>query len=370
MTLNLENLGPDGASQHPSLRIGFKEFAARHAGKSILVTGAGGSIGSALSRAISEMRPRSLALLDSSEQNLFRIHTQLSGSPHSETRAPVLGSVTDERCLHDVFERFRPEVIYHAAAFKHVPLMEINPFAVLQNNVFGTWSLAKAARHFHAAQLVMISTDKAVDPHSIMGASKRVAELVLKTMGDARTRMSSIRLGNVLGSEGSVVPLFLEQIAHGGPVTVSHPEVERYFLSMDETVNYILHAAASRYSEQSICVPPMREPMKIVDLARYLIQRAGAADVSISFTGLRPGDKLHEHFVSTRETMSPELDGLHWIEGPHLSQAELADGIAALNDALSEMNLAKLLDVVTRLVPEYQPSAFLRGQVTLTAATG
>ena len=368
MTLSFDKLRSDDLLQQPVPRHDLARLATPHSGRNVLVTGAGGSIGSALARAVSDSGPGSLVLLDSSEQNLFRIHSQLSKLELPERHIPVLGSVADERCLGDIFERYQPEVIYHAAAFKHVPLMERNPFAVVQNNVFGTFALAMAARRFRTARLIMISTDKAVNPHSIMGASKRLAELVLLALGDAVTRMTSIRLGNVLGSEGSVVPLFLEQIEHGGPVTVTHPEMERYFLSMEETVSYILCAAASCPGSGSTCFPSMREPMKIVDLARFLIKRASAENVSISYTGLRPGDKLREEFVSDRETMAPEMpDGLHWIEGPHPTEAELVDGIAGLHAAVGEMNLTKLLEAITRLVPEYEPSVYLREQVASAA---
>jgi FlaA1/EpsC-like NDP-sugar epimerase len=216
----------------------------------------------------------------------------------------------------------------------------------------------------------MISTDKSVNPHSMMGASKRLAELVLLVLGGEATRMSSIRLGNVLGSEGSVVPLFLEQIQHGGPLTVTHPEVERYFLTIKDALSCILSAASWCPDHGAIYVPEMAKPIKIVDLARYLIHQASQEDIPIIYTGLRPGDKLREEFVSDRETLSHELtDGLRHINGPRLSDTELADGLAELNAAVSEMDLARLLAAVTRLVPEYQPSPHLRDRVTSTAAT-
>lgn len=370
MTLKFENLRWDGLLQRPNARHEVADFGEFHTGKSVLVTGAGGSIGSALAQALFALGPRSLVLLDSSEQNLFSIHTQLSELPGTGRHEPILGSVADERCLGHIFERFKPEIIYHAAALKHVPLMEMNPFAAVQNNVFGTFTLAMTARRFRADRLVMISTDKAVNPHSIMGASKRLAELVLLTLGGAGTCMGSIRLGNVLGSEGSVVPLFLEQIDRGGPVTVTHPEVERYFLSMEETVSCILRAAVSGRLDSGICFPDMGEPIKIVDLARYLIEKASADCISIKYTGLRPGDKLHEEFVSDRENLSREqVNGLYRVQSPRLAEAELADGIAELYAAVGELNLAKLLATLTRLVPEYQPSAYLGSQVALAAAT-
>ena len=368
MTLSLDNIQWDGlfppsVSQHdPS------EFAGLVAGRSILVTGAGGSIGAALGRVIHELKPQTLVLLDSSEQNLYHIHRDLSALSGAAKIVPVIGSVADERCLRDLFERYRPEIIYHAAALKHVPLGEMNPFAVVRNNVFGTSTAAVIAQEFLAERLIMISTDKAVNPFSIMGACKRLAELVLLGMGDARTRMTSIRLGNVLGSEGSVVPLFLEQIARGGPVTVTDPEVERYFLTMQETVHRVLAAAASCPAESAIAIPLMGQPVKIADLAQYLIAQAAATGVSISFTGLRPGDKLHEEFVSQRETISDKIGrGLQWVRSPRLSESELEAGLAELDAAMCELDLDKLLATLTRLVPEYQPSAYLQSQVEQAA---
>jgi len=369
MNLNNQNIRWDGFFP-PAPRHDASAFAPLHAGKSVLVTGAGGSIGSALAKTIHGMAPRCLVLLDSSEQNLFRMHSGLSQQSGPQRHVPLLGSVADERCLLDLFERYRPQIVYHAAAFKHVPLMEMNPFAVLQNNVFGTSTLAMVAQRFDAARLIMISTDKAVNSQSIMGATKRLAELVLLGMPAARTRMASVRLGNVLASEGSVVPLFSDQIARGGPVTVTHPEVERYFLTMEETVHRVLSAAASCPAEGAIAVPVMGEPVRIAALAEYLIRQSAAKNIAIAYTGLRPGDKLREDFVSARESaMAAPVDGIFWVHSPRLPDAELAAGLAALTVALNDRNLAQLLATLTRLVPEYEPSDYLRRQTTTAAAT-
>jgi len=334
-------------------------FAHLHTAKNILITGAGGSIGSALAKAIHRFQPRCLLLLDSSESALYRLHSDLSQAG-SQCHVPILGSVTDDRCLRDTLRRYRPQIIYHAAAFKHVPLTEMNPLAVVQNNVFGTSTLAMAAQQFEIEKLVMISTDKAADPESIMGASKRLAELVLLGMPAGTTCMASIRLGNVLGSEGSVVPVFLEQIARGGPVTVTRPDVERYFLTMDETVHRVLACAASCRGDCGVAIPVLGKPVRIDDLARYLIEQTAAKDIEITYTGLRPGDKLQEQFLSRRELAVGEpLDGVQWIDSPRLPEAKLAAGLTELDTALEESNLSQLLSVLTRLVPEYAPSALL-----------
>ena len=368
MTLSLDNIQWDGLFPPSTSPHDPSEFAGLVAGRSILVTGAGGSIGAALARAIHRLKPHTLVLLDSSEQNLYHIHRGLSALSGAANIVPVIGSVAEERCLRGLFERYRPEIIFHAAALKHVPLGEMNPFAVVRNNVFGTSAVAGMAREFLAERLIMISTDKSVNPGSIMGASKRLAEIVLLRVGHGATRMTSIRLGNVLGSEGSVVPLFLEQIASGGPVTVTDPEVERYFLTMQETVHRVLSAAASCPAESAIAVPLMGEPVRIADLAQYLIAQAAAPGMSITFTGLRPGDKLHEEFVSQRETISDNIGhGLQWLRSPRLSASELEAGLAELDAAMCELDLAKLLATLTRLVPEYQPSAYVRSQVEQAA---
>jgi FlaA1/EpsC-like NDP-sugar epimerase len=306
--------------------------------------------------------------MDSSEQALYRIHSDLSQA-ESQFHVPILASVADERCLSDTFQRYCPEIIYHAAPFKHLPLTEMNPVAVVQNNVFRTSALAMVVERFGVARLVMISTDKAVNPESIVGASPRLAELVLLGIPAGETHMGSIRLGNVLASEGSVVPLFLEQIARGGPVTVTDREVERYFLTMDETIHRVLSAASSGPGEGAIAVPVMGDPINTANLARYLIEQIGAKDAQIIYTGLLPGDKLQEKFISHYEsTAGVSFGGIQWIDSPRVLEAELTAGLDELNAALDEANLSKLLAVLTGLVPEYEPSAFLLQQAGVPAA--
>ena len=233
--------------------------------------------------------------------------------------AAVLGDVLDRSLLAEIFERHRPAVIYHAAAFKHVPLMESNPIAVIRNNAIGTWELAKAAAAFAAERLLVISTDKAVNPRSIMGASKRLAELVVLRLSSSRTKINAVRLSNVLGTQGSVRPLFERQIAHGGPVTVTHPEARRFFLTLAETVELIMAAAALDESG-AILLPKLNEPLKILDLASLMIHEQGLhvpRDVEVLFTGLRPGDKLEEQLLSEHEWTEPTSDArLRRVHGP------------------------------------------------------
>jgi FlaA1/EpsC-like NDP-sugar epimerase len=337
-----------------------------NSGKTILVTGAGGCIGSALVRTLASSNPRFLVLLDHSEQNLHEINFQLEASGKS-SYAAILGDILDAPLLTEIFDRYRPQTIYHAAAFKHVPLMETNPIAVVRNNALGTWEMAKTAARFGAERLLMISTDKAVNPRSVMGASKRVAELVLLRLSDAKantsnTKMNAVRLGNVLGSQGSVGPLFQQQIRQGGPVTVTHPEASRYFLMLSETVELILASAAIDDSG-SIFIPKMCEPVKILDFAEHMIREASLEtprDVEIVITGLRPGDKLEEELVRPDETLRPSSDErLYRAVGPPYDERVLDASFQNISESVRERNLAALLAALCRLIPEYKPSETL-----------
>jgi FlaA1/EpsC-like NDP-sugar epimerase len=354
MAIKSEELAWEQFLKRPALSFPHvaDEVNALHVNRIILLTGGGGSIGSALAKRIQQLRPRLLLLLDSSEQNLFRINQALPGREH----VAILGSVCDERLLQELFERYRPEIVYHAAAFKHVPLLEDNPFAAIQNNALGTLTLAKIAAQYHVRRLLMISTDKAVNPRSIMGASKRVAELILLAMSSSHPEMKVVRLGNVLGSEGSVLPIFLEQIARGGPVTVTHPEATRYFLTVQEAVASIL--AAGTISEGSLFFPEMGEPTKIVDLAKHLMACADEPGMAIVYTGLRLGDKLVEDLTSANESSSASaIPGLRSVVSAKASHVEVMDAIGAVRESLRDHNLGEMLRTVRRLVPEYQPSA-------------
>jgi FlaA1/EpsC-like NDP-sugar epimerase len=333
-----------------------------HIGQPVLITGAGGCIGSALARAVVNSGAGLVILLDHSEQNLYEVHTELTAGASGAPHVPILGDISDDALLAELLEKYRPDTIYHAAAFKHVPLMETNPIAVIRNNVLGTWVLARAALQNGVARLLMISTDKAVNPHSAMGAAKRVAELVLLRFSSSRTRMSALRLGNVRGSHGSVLPLFQRQLERGGPLTVTHPESRRYFLSLPETVDLIL-AAAALGEDAGILVPELGEPVKIVDLAKRMIQeasRGGAAQTEIVFTALRPGDKLSEELVSARERTEPTGDPRLWrVKSTLISPDALDSALQAISEGVRLRNLATLVETLCRVVPEYRPSETL-----------
>lgn len=345
-------------------------LASHHlAGKRILITGAGGSIGSALAPAVQASSPASLVLLDTSESGLYQIDSSLHQAG-SNRHIPILGSVTNHDTISHLFERYQPQIIFHAAALKQVPLMEQNPFAAIENNALGTFALAQTAIAHRCEQLVFVSTDKAVDPLSIMGASKRIAELVLITLGVTKTRMTAVRLCNVIGSQGSVLPLFLAQIANGGPLTVTHADAERYFITLGHTVR-ALFAALQVEATPALLIPDIGTPVCILDLAQHLLQSYKSSAV-IEFTGLRPGDKLSEQLLSISERFGPKqnLGGsiLHTIESPRPTLFELHTALDELREATHTHNLSQLLQAIRSLVPEYEPSSVITAALSNSPA--
>jgi FlaA1/EpsC-like NDP-sugar epimerase len=345
--------------QREPLTIDRAEALASIGGKRILVTGAGGWIGSALAFAIAGLAPQHLVLLEASERSLYELDMAMQHLPQPTGHIPLLGSVTDSYLLNEIFARYQPQIVYHAAAFKHVPLIEQNPFAAVENNVAGTHRLVEAAVHHQAEQFILLSTDKAVEPASMMGASKRIAELVLLARASGTTRMKILRLGNVLGSGGSVIPLFLQQILSRRPVTVTHPEVRRYFLSTEEAVALLL-LVSSYEGPEGVVVPELGEPRTVESLARHLIRDSGQP-VPIVFTELRPGDKMCEALLSSNETYAASDDGssLKSVNSPCLTSAPLDETVRQLQEACQERSLVRLLAAVMHAVPEYKPSALI-----------
>ena len=332
--------------------------ASAHAGQSVLVTGAGGYIASALVKAIAAAGPSRIVLLESSEHNLFEIHQILQSAFGQVACQPVLGSVNDVPLLDGVFTRFEPQIIYHAAAFKHVPLLERNPIAAVRNNAIGTYRLAQAAARHRTPRLILISTDKAVNPHSVMGVSKRLAELAVVALSNPVSRMNAIRLANVIGSPGSVVPIFLRQIAGHKPVTVTHPEAARWFMSLNQTVNAIL-ACAMTDLEGRILAPEFGDPTRIADLAAFLID-AAAAEVPLVFTGCRPGDKLTEELSSAAEIKEGTLPGrLQIFRTCRLPRDQVEDIMQRLCGCISSQDVPGLIRTLGSMVPEYVPSELL-----------
>ncbi|AQT69730.1 UDP-N-acetyl-alpha-D-glucosamine C6 dehydratase [Anaerohalosphaera lusitana] len=325
--------------------------------KVILVTGAGGSIGSEMCRQVSNFNPKKLVLVEQAENPLFYIDRELKKSfPHVPTK-PIVRNIADKERIEEVFARYRPEVVIHAAAHKHVPLMEMNPGEAVKNNVLGTMNVANASDKFGASNFVMISTDKAVNPTSIMGSSKRIAEMYIQDLNrTSKTHFVTVRFGNVLGSAGSVVPIFKKQIATGGPVTVTHPDMTRYFMTIPEASQLVLQAATMGEGGE-IFVLDMGDPVKIVDLARELITLSGfrpGEDIDIQFTGLRPGEKLFEELSIEGEDMAatkhPKI--AVWKNIPKERKA-LRDGIEGLLEISPKQDRRQIVELIKRLVPEF-----------------
>jgi FlaA1/EpsC-like NDP-sugar epimerase len=328
------------------------------ADRSVVVTGAGGSIGSELSRQIAALGPRELVLYERYENSLYAIANDLEScrSPVSS----VIGDVTDIRRLNAVFDKFRPDVVFHAAAHKHVPLMELNICEAVKNNVTGTRRVAQAAQRYGVKKVVLISTDKAVNPSSVMGSTKRVAELVLQRLQSqsSSTDFVCVRFGNVLGSNGSVVPRFLEQIRAGGPVTVTHPEMRRYFMLIPEAVQLVLHAAALG-DRGALYVLDMGEQIKLLDIARNLIRLSGFVpeeEIAITFTGPRPGEKLFEELVGPGEAIvASGVDKILRVHAEaHSNGMQLDRQVARLERFAATGNSDAVLDELVRIVPTFR----------------
>lgn len=329
-------------------------------GKRVLVTGAGGSIGSELCRQITHLEPESLTLYDRYENGLFAIANDLADrAPHCTAHSRV-GDITDRKRLHAVMDECRPALVFHAAAHKHVPLMEYNPCEAVKNNVLGTRAVMETAVSHGVEQFVLISSDKAVKPSSVMGVTKRVAELLVQTMSrQGRTTFLAVRFGNVLASNGSVVPRFLDQIKAGGPVTVTHPDMRRYFMLIPEAVQLVLHAAALSEAG-AVYVLDMGEQVNLVEMARNLIRLSGFVpdeQIPIVFVGLRPGEKLYEELVGDDERVEPsgvEKIVRVWPQ-TNLSLAVLTDQIGVLERLAADDDAAGTLRQLTRIVPAFQP---------------
>jgi FlaA1/EpsC-like NDP-sugar epimerase len=340
-------------------------------GRRVLVTGAGGTIGAELSHQIAAIRPSLLVLIENSEFALYTIDMELRERFPEVTTLPLLRDVRDRAQIDAVLAAERPEIIFHAAALKHLPIVEANPVEGVLTNVAGTRNVAEAARAFGVSTVVMISTDKAVNPTSVMGASKRIAESLCQALdlNEARrtaraTRYVTVRFGNVLGSTGSVVPLFSRQLAAGGPLTVTHPGVTRFFMTVREAVELVLQAAALSPGAETadlrgkICVLDMGEPVKIVDLAEQMIRLAGlrpGRDIKIEFVGLRPGEKLHEELFHPDEPLMPTSSPAIRLAAPRTADyGVLTRSIDELEDAARGRREERMMQLLERLVPEYQ----------------
>jgi FlaA1/EpsC-like NDP-sugar epimerase len=328
-------------------------------GKTVLITGAGGSIGSELARQVASFGPRKLVLFERSENDLFNIWTGLSAKfPHLQI-VPVVGDILDVSMLRETFAQHRPDSVFHAAAYKHVPLMERSCFQAVTNNIFGTYNVAIVAKQYHVEDFVLISSDKAVNPTNVMGVTKRVAELIMLGLQRQGTKYMAVRFGNVLASNGSVVPIFERQIAAGGPVTVTHPEMQRYFMTIPEAVQLVLQAATMGRGGE-IFVLDMGEPVRILDLAKNLIRLSGLdaeRDIKIVFTGLRPGEKLFEELMLEGEDIRTTSHGkIRVLESGDVEFEQIAGWLRELSSLVESKNVHSIVTKLRKIVPEYSPS--------------
>lgn len=342
------------------IRLDDLDVQAFVGGRRVLVTGAGGSIGSELCRQVLGYGPAQLVMLDNGEFNLYRIEQEMRANDTRQACVALLGDVRDAGSMRRVFEQYRPQVVLHAAAYKHVPLVEDNVAEGVRTNVFGTQLIADLALEFGAEKFVLVSTDKAVNPTNVMGATKRAAEIYCQSLAAAgKTAFITTRFGNVLGSAGSVVPLFQRQIAAGGPVTVTHPEISRYFMTIPEAVSLILQAAAMGEGGE-IYVLDMGEPMRIVDLAEQMIRLSGhepGRDIEIRFIGLRPGEKLHEELFHTQENlMGTRHPKILLAEARGIDRSVLLEQLQKLADACAVYEAAPLRHTLKLIVPEFSGS--------------
>ena len=360
----IRNIAVEDLLRRESVELNQDHITERITGKVILVTGAAGSIGSELCRQIARFRPLAVVGFDTAETPLFQVERELRQTVPDLVFHPEIGSITNPMHLTSVMERYHPSIVYHAAAYKHVPLMETHVFAAVENNILGTWQTALASIRNGVEDFVLISTDKAVRPTSVMGVTKRIAELAIRSVqSESDTRFVAVRFGNVLGSNGSVVPIFKEQIAAGGPVTVTHPEMRRYFMTISEAAQLVLQAF-SFGNGGDVFLLDMGEPVRIADLARDLILLSGLKperDIQIQYTGLRPGEKLFEELNLHDEHLLPTMHTKirRYASPSFLDIATLEEHLRDLRGIAEERDANRLVLLFKSLVPDYTPSAQL-----------
>lgn len=323
----------------------------------VLITGGGGSIGSELCRQVNKFSPKEIIILDNYENGVYELQNEFKYNHIKVNLKTVIASIRDRKRLENIFKEYKPEIVFHAAAHKHVPLMEDNPVESIKNNVFGTLNLAECADMFGVKRFVMISTDKAVNPTNIMGASKRVCEMIIQSIDKkSATEFVSVRFGNVLGSNGSVVPIFKNQIAHGGPVTVTHPEINRFFMTIPEAAQLVLQAGAFAKGGE-IFVLDMEKPVKIYDLACDLIRLSGLepnVDIKIEFIGLRPGEKLYEEVLTEEEGLGKTQHNKIFVGKPTYSDfSKLKEELNELREITESDNKEEVIQKIEQLVPTY-----------------
>jgi FlaA1/EpsC-like NDP-sugar epimerase len=348
------------------VRLDQGRISAKISCRVVLVTGAAGSIGSELCRQIARFRPAAIVGYEIAETPLFHLQREMARDFPEVPFHPEIGSVQNPLRLDEVFNKHRPAIVYHAAAYKHVPMMESHIFEAIENNVFGAWHVATAAALHHAEDFVMISSDKAVRPTNVMGATKRLAELVVRSMQNGGGIFVSVRFGNVLGSNGSVVPIFKEQIANGGPVTVTHPEMRRYFMTIPEACQLVLQASTMGRGGE-IFTLDMGEPVRIVDLARNLILLSGLRpeeDIKIEYVGIRPGEKLYEELSAFEEDVIPTShEKIRIFAGATIPWPSIQPRLTRMQAVCQARELNELILILKEMLPEYNPSTDLLRRV-------
>jgi FlaA1/EpsC-like NDP-sugar epimerase len=360
LTAQVRNLSVHDLLGRQPVKLDEARVQASVGGRSVLVTGAAGSIGSELCRQVARFKPACLVAFDQAESDLFRIENELRERYPELELVTALGDIRDVHRLAEVFERHEVESVYHAAAYKHVPMMESHVFEAVRNNILGTWNLVRAARCQNVHSFLMISSDKAVNPVCVMGATKRICERIVsaRRQNNGETQGASVRFGNVLGSNGSVVPIFQSQIAAGGPVKVTHPDARRYFMTISEAVSLAVQASTQSQGSE-IFVLDMGEPVRIVDLAETMIRLAGLVpydDIDIQFTGLRPGEKLIEE-INGDGMLATYQDKVQIIREQPLSWDTITSWIDELEVLLGARQEPELIQHIQRLVPEYKPAS-------------
>ena len=361
----LRNINAEDLLGRPPVSLDVQAIRQKLQDKVVLITGAAGSIGSELARQVASFHPARLILLDRSENDQFKITMEFARKFPEIEYVPVVGDILDAGLLRDLFALHRPHSVFHAAAYKHVPMMEQNYFQAVTNNVLGTYNVALVARQFAVEDFVAISTDKAVNPTSVMGVTKRICELIILALQQQRTRFVAVRFGNVLGSNGSVLPIFQQQIAEGGPVTITHADVTRYFMTIPEAVQLVLQASTMGKGGE-IFVLDMGEPVRIRDLATNLIRLSGLqpeVDINLVYTGLRPGEKLYEELsLAAEDTKPTSHEKIRVLDGGFIDFRQVRTWVDELSSLAIAKNVGGLVDKLQEIVPEYHPSEELLAQ--------
>lgn len=362
VSLQLRDIAIEDLLRRPPAEINLAEIAAYITGKTVLVTGAGGSIGSEICKQILPFQPSILLLLGHGENSIYSSQQRLAKSPElgNTVLIPIIADIQDRVKIGQIFKAHTPQIVFHAAAHKHVPMMEINPEEAIKNNVIGTRNLVDAAHENKIERFVMISTDKAVNPTSVMGTTKRVAEKILKGYAKrSSTRFVAVRFGNVLGSRGSVIPLFKQQIEDGGPITITHPKMIRYFMTIPEASKLVIQAGAYGKGGE-VFILDMGDPVRIVDLAEDLIRLAGlevGKDIEIRFTGIRPGEKLFEELLTASEGITATRNSKIFIARPEeVNEKELCEMVDKLETAAREGKRHKIIKLLQTIVPSFSPN--------------